>query len=71
MKIQTYGKVISAIFQRVSALPTWGHKNWLLKPARSGLVALDLHIHDADYVMYLLGKPKAVRSSGAGFRKPW
>lgn len=61
-----YGKVISAIFQRVSPLPTWGHQNWLLKRARSGLAVLDLHIHDADYVLYLFGKPKAVRSSGGG-----
>ena len=32
---------------------------------RSGGVALDLHIHDTDYVQYLFGMPKAVCSVGA------
>ncbi len=68
VRSRRYGKVISAIFQRISPLPRWGHRNWLLKPARSGLAAMDLHIHDADYVLYLFGRPKAVRSAGAGFK---
>ena len=32
---------------------------------RSGGMVLDLHIHDTDYVQYLLGVPKSVQSFGA------
>jgi hypothetical protein len=30
---------------------------------RSGLAPFDLHIHDADFIFYLLGKPQSVRSA--------
>ncbi|HEY3416873.1 MAG TPA: Gfo/Idh/MocA family oxidoreductase [Armatimonadota bacterium] len=55
-----YGKVVSAGFQRLSPLPIWSSEGWLTDPARSGGAALDLHIHDADFVRYLLGSPSSV-----------
>ena len=60
-----YGKVIAATFQRLGAAPTWGDDNWFSDEARSGGVALDLHIHDTDYVQYLFGMPKSVFSRQA------
>lgn len=60
-----YGKVIAGTFQRLGAAPTWSIDNWFLDEKRSGGVALDLHIHDTDYVQYLFGMPKAVCSVGA------
>lgn len=60
-----YGKVIAATFQRLSATPTWAIDNWIMDEKRSGGAALDLHIHDTDYVQYLFGIPRAVCSSGA------
>lgn len=60
-----YGKVIAATFQRLGSAPTWSHGNWFLDEKRSGGMALDLHIHDTDYVQYLFGMPRAVRSFGA------
>ena len=60
-----YGRVISAMFQRLGAPPTWSIDNWFLDEQRSGGVALDLHIHDTDYVQYLFGMPQAVCSFGA------
>lgn len=60
-----YGKVIAATFQRLGAAPTWSIDNWFLDEQRSGGMALDLHIHDTDYVQYLFGMPKAVHSVGA------
>ena len=60
-----YGKVIAATFQRLGAAPTWGDDNWFSDDARSGGVALDLHIHDTDYVQYLFGMPKSVFSRQA------
>ena len=60
-----YGKVIAGTFQRLGSAPTWSIDNWFLDEQRSGGVALDLHIHDTDYVQYLFGMPKAVCSVGA------
>jgi predicted dehydrogenase len=60
-----YGKVIAATFQRLGAAPAWSADNWLIDEKRSGGVALDLHIHDTDFVQYLFGIPHAVFSFGA------
>lgn len=57
-----YGKVVSGVFKRVSPLPTWASNNWLHKPECSGTVALDLHIHDVDYIRYILGEPQKISS---------
>lgn len=62
-----YGRVLTARFCRMSPSPAWSWQNWLHDDAKSGRAALDLHIHDADFVQYLFGKPKAVRSFGTGF----
>lgn len=60
-----YGKIISAVFKRVSPKPTWAWENWLHKVECSGSVALDLHIHDADYIRYLMGEPVSLNSTAA------
>ncbi|MFH1719324.1 MAG: Gfo/Idh/MocA family oxidoreductase [Planctomycetota bacterium] len=60
-----YGRVIAGTFQRLGSAPTWSIDNWFLDEKRSGGMALDLHIHDTDYVQYLFGMPKAVSSFGA------
>ncbi|MHC4574536.1 MAG: Gfo/Idh/MocA family protein [Planctomycetota bacterium] len=60
-----YGRVIAATFQRLGTAPTWAWDNWLADQQRSGGMALDLHIHDTDFVQYLFGIPRAVRSFGA------
>ncbi|MFH1970321.1 MAG: Gfo/Idh/MocA family oxidoreductase [Verrucomicrobiota bacterium] len=57
-----FGKVVSAVFTRVSPRPTWSWQGWLGDPHRSGADALDLHIHDADFVLYMLGQPRSVLS---------
>ena len=59
-----YGKVKYAEFARLSSPPTWGWDGWLLDGKRSGNAALDLHIHDVDMLLHLLGKPQSVRSTG-------
>lgn len=59
-----YGKVLSARFWRISATPTWSWDNWLMDEKRSGGAVTDLHIHDSDFVNYVFGVPKAVRSTG-------
>jgi predicted dehydrogenase len=59
-----YGRVLSATFRRFSQPPVWSSDNWMMDDARSGGMVLDLHIHDTDYIHYVFGIPKAVRSSG-------
>ena len=53
----TYGSIITGNFKRISPLPTWSWNNWLHKPELSGSVALDMHIHDVDYIRYIMGEP--------------
>ncbi|MBI2439856.1 MAG: Gfo/Idh/MocA family oxidoreductase [Lentisphaerae bacterium] len=57
-----FGQVLSAVFTRVSPKPTWSWQNWIVNERQSGAAALDLHIHDADFVLHLLGKPRSVQS---------
>ncbi len=52
-----YGRIVSGVFKRISPKPDWAWQGWLDDPKRSGSAALDLHIHDVDFVRYLLGTP--------------
>ena len=58
---QTYGKVRSLVFQRVTSHPGGPFYS---DGAAAGGALLDLHIHDVDFVQYLLGLPKSVTSFG-------
>ncbi|MCA9187522.1 MAG: Gfo/Idh/MocA family oxidoreductase [Pirellulaceae bacterium] len=58
---QRYGKVLSASFRRVATHPGGP---FYLDGERSGGAALDLHIHDTDFVQFCFGMPKSVQSSG-------
>lgn len=64
-----YGDVKVARFRRVSFPPAWSAGSWFMDETRSGGMALDLHIHDTDYIQYVFGMPKAVRSVGVD--GPW
>lgn len=50
-----YGRLLSADFSRLSVMPLWGWENWFADAAKSGSAALDLHVHDADFIRYLCG----------------
>jgi len=69
VKGRKFGRVISACFRRFSPTPTWSWRNWLQDPKKSGLAALDLHIHDSDFVLYCFGRPRTVTSSYAGLAR--
>lgn len=60
-----YGRIVAATFQRLGAAPKWAWDNWIMDEQRSGGMVLDLHIHDTDFVHYLCGMPRAVRSFAA------
>ena len=57
-----YGRLVNLACTRLSSRPVFGWDKWYFDPKRSGGAALDLHIHDTDYICYLLGKPKSVCS---------
>lgn len=59
-----YGKLRSANFCRLSGFPKWSTDNWMDDPQRSGGGIFDLHIHDVDYVTFLLGMPQSVYARG-------
>ncbi len=52
-----FGKIRSASFRRLSPYPGWAWNNWLHQGNKSGSAALDLHIHDVDFMRYLMGEP--------------
>ena len=56
-----YGKVLAAHFKRIISRPTWWEPKDL---QRTGGPAIDLHIHDADFVQFLFGMPRAVTAQG-------
>ena len=58
------GRLLSLSLQRRAGRPAYSTDDWLNVEARSGGAALDLHIHDTDFVHHLLGKPAAVTSVG-------
>jgi len=64
-----YGRLATLICTRLSSRPVFGWDKWYFDPKQSGGAALDLHIHDTDYIYYLLGKPKSVYSLRKGTNK--
>lgn len=57
-----YGKVLHGQFRRLSAWPDWAWENWLHQVEKSGGVAVDMHVHDVDFVRYILGEPDTVKA---------
>ena len=61
---KTFGELKEAFFSRISARPAWSWEDWMAVAEKSGRAPLDLHIHDADYIYYIFGKPDAVKAVG-------
>ena len=57
-----FGKVKHGAFRRLSGKPTWAWENWLHQVDKSGGVAVDMHVHDVDFVRYILGEPDVVKA---------
>lgn len=65
-----YGKLLHLAMWRTGDRPRNSWQNWMLVQEKSGLVPFDLHIHDIDFMVYLLGEPnktdKYQINNGAG-----
>lgn len=59
-----FGPVRSAVFQRLGSAPTW-NREFYGDNSRSGGSLFDLHIHDADFIRWCFGPPRAVVSTGS------
>ena len=57
-----YGKVLAADFLRLTYAPAWDGDSWFTDQSKSGGIALDLHIHDLDFIQYLFGAPIGLQS---------
>jgi predicted dehydrogenase len=58
------GKPLQASCQRLAVTPDWYQGNWGLSEKLGGGAALDMHIHDLDYLIWLFGKPGFVMAQG-------
>lgn len=56
------GRLVTMKFTRLSPSPFWSQDGWLNDSSKSGGALLDLHVHDADFVMSVMGMPPAVFS---------
>jgi predicted dehydrogenase len=56
------GRLLSLSLTRQSSRPEYTVDDWANQEERSGGAALDLHIHDTDFVLALLGPPRGVYS---------
>lgn len=63
----TYGKLLSGVFKRISPNPGWAWQQWLHDPSKSGSAALDLHVHDVDFVRSLLGEPERLAAETVSY----
>jgi len=59
-----YGALRAVHFKRVIARPDWGGDHWFDDPSKTGGPVIDLHIHDSDFIRYLLGDPASVACQG-------
>jgi len=59
-----FGRLKWLSLSRRCCVPRFGAREWFADPAKSGGGLFDLHIHDVDYAVYLLGMPRAVRAWG-------
>ena len=56
------GRLLSLSMQRRASRPSYSVGDWLNDERRSNGAAFDLHIHDTDFILALLGKPDEVSS---------
>ncbi len=62
-----YGKLQSIVMQRISGDVLWGYEDWFHDEEKSGSVVMDLHVHDVDFLRYMLGEPDRFEVKATAF----
>lgn len=65
---RSYGKLKSIVMQRISGNVRWGFEDWFHDEKRSGSVVMDLHVHDLDFLRYMLGEPDHFQVKATAFQ---
>lgn len=65
------GRLLSLSMSRRTGRPGYSVGNWVNRPERCLGAALDLHIHDSDFLLHLLGTPRAVFSQALRDASGW
>ena len=60
-----YGSLHSIVMQRISGDVIWGFEDWFHNESKSGSVVLDLHLHDLDFLRWMLGEPDSFSCQAA------
>jgi len=71
VKRRKLGRLRSITLTRLSPRPIWSWQNWMQQPEKSGGAFTDLHIHDTDFFLYLLGWPKKISSHAVKSKHGW
>lgn len=58
----TFGRLVQAWFSRVCGAPDLDREGRSVDPGRHGLAPFELHIHDLDFIYYMLGRTSTVSS---------
>ncbi len=58
------GRLLSLNLTRYGAFPAWTVDKWAADVNKAG-GGMDMHIHDTDFALYLLGEPKTMHSFGS------
>jgi predicted dehydrogenase len=59
-----FGVMKALHLRRQTCTPDYTLSNWSCHPELSGGAVLDLHVHDVDYALWLLGRPNSVFAQG-------
>lgn len=59
-----FGRVRAVKLRRLASAPGYSGGGWLMDHRQSGGALFDLHVHDADFALHLLGEPRQVFARG-------
>ena len=60
----TLGGLVSIVFKRIASKrkPGMAWQEWIFDEKKSGSAVIDMHIHDVDYLRFILGEPDRIQA---------
>jgi predicted dehydrogenase len=60
----TLGSLVSIVFKRIASKrkPGMAWQEWIFDEKKSGSAVIDMHIHDVDYLRFILGEPDRIQA---------